>query len=280
MKLSEKAMLSVLSVSQWTARKLDKAVTDKANSDHGAQSDAGRFNKRLLSKNALSDITSLATAARAYHYQRTLPWLDDGARILPALVYDEYWQAMDQQRMAFNDAVSKFLDGYNDYVADAANTLGKMFKPSEYPSRDDIERKFGFNVRLLNLPDADDFRVSVNDAAAARIRADITASTAEAFNVAVSDVLSRVSEKVSAMVERLSQSDAIFRDSLVGNVSELIDLMPALNVTGDPRIDQLAKDMRKLVRYDANALREDKTVRKAVADHAANIMAQVSAYMA
>ena len=41
--LSRKATLVAVDISQWTARKLDKRVTDKVNREHHASDDAGRY---------------------------------------------------------------------------------------------------------------------------------------------------------------------------------------------------------------------------------------------
>ena len=82
--LSTRAMLSGLTIRQWTARKLDKRVTAEVAATHGTDSHVGRYNKSLVAKESLAAIVAAANAARALHYARTLPWLDDGARILPA----------------------------------------------------------------------------------------------------------------------------------------------------------------------------------------------------
>ena len=39
--LTDKAMLARLSITQWTARKLDKRVTEEVRVHHGASADAG-----------------------------------------------------------------------------------------------------------------------------------------------------------------------------------------------------------------------------------------------
>ena len=47
--LSQCAVLSVLSMGMWTARKADKSVTATACRDNGADDSAGKFIKELLS---------------------------------------------------------------------------------------------------------------------------------------------------------------------------------------------------------------------------------------
>ena len=44
--------------------------------------------------------------------------------------------------------------------------------------------------------------------------------------------------------ERLSDPTGIFRDSLIGNIDELVGLLPILNVANDPQLDDLATNLR------------------------------------
>src|SRR5882672_6848399 len=236
--LSERAMLSVLKISMFTARKLDKNVTAETLERHNAAPDAGAFHKRLLSKEAMADIVRIHGAARTFHYDRTLPWLDDGPRILSAMAHSTYWSQMERYQEEALEAHRRFVDGYPEFVEHARQTQNGLFNATDYPSPAMIGRKFGFQITLLPFPDAKDFRVDIGDAATARIRAEIEDRSREALGVAVKDVFERVKDKVSAMVERLqaykpsygdAKAQGIFRDSLVSNIADLVDLMPSLN---------------------------------------------------
>ncbi len=63
MNLSDRALLVQLSISQWTARKYDKRVTQQALTMNYASSDAGRFNKSLLPANDYLDMVHAKSAA-------------------------------------------------------------------------------------------------------------------------------------------------------------------------------------------------------------------------
>jgi hypothetical protein len=283
-------MLSRLTVRQWTARKLDRKVTDKINSEHGAAADAGRYNKALIAKEQLAAIASATNAARDFHYARTLPWLDDGARILPAAGYVAYAEGMRRLRNQFETAVSAFVSAYPAYVQDAQQRLNGLFDPTDYPDVRDIESRFSFATRVLPMPDASDFRVDISDATAAAIRADIEASTREALEAAMRDAWDRIARVVGHMVERLraykpatptGKAEGTFHASLVENVRELVDVLPSFNLTADPFLASVTDRMaRELCSYDATALREDAAARTETADAAAAILADVSAYLA
>ncbi|NJL73622.1 MAG: hypothetical protein HC888_19950, partial [Candidatus Competibacteraceae bacterium] len=68
------------------------------------------------------------------------------------------------------------------------------------------------------------------------------ARVAEAVKRATLDLYRRLGQTVGRMAERLGDEKNIFRDSLVSNLSELLDLIPALNVTGDPTLERLRAD--------------------------------------
>ena len=88
--IQNKAMLVRLSVSMWTARRYDRKVSDQAAADFAAKNDAGRYNKMLVAQDAISRMTKIVSEVRDWHYTHTLPWQDDGQRILTATYYLDY----------------------------------------------------------------------------------------------------------------------------------------------------------------------------------------------
>lgn len=285
--IAARAMLAGLKIKQWSGRKLDAKVTAETNRAHGATADAGRYNKALVSRDALAEIVAIANRARKEHYARTLPWADDGARILPAAAYLDFMNVARELRTEFDAAVAKFVSGYGDFRDAAKVRLNGMFDAADYPPPDAIAARFGFDVGILPMPDAADFRVDVGDAEADRIRADIQARTDAAIRDAMGDCFTRVCEAVGNMADKLAADrtnekgetvPAIFRDSLVENVRELAGLLPALNITGNAALAAVADRMAgELLRYDADDLRTDAGARKRTAEAAAAILADAKA---
>lgn len=287
-KLSDRAMLASLKISAWSARKLDRKITDETNRLHNASADAGRYNKALLAKDALGELVKLASNARTTHYSLTLPWLDDGGRILTVAGYETYTAQMAALREQWESAVKSFVDSYPSFVADARVRLNGMFNESDYPTVREVARKFDLRVRMLPVPEADDFRASVGDSQSQFIKSEIEKATREAINDAMKDVWQRVADVVSAMAEKLKayqpdkgREGGVFRDSLVQNIRDLVGILPMLNLTGDPKLTAMCGKLEKeLCRYDADALREDDALRNEIADKAAAIFADVSGFMA
>lgn len=280
--LNTRAMLAALNISVWTARKLDRKITQEVNTQHAASADAGRYNKMLLPGDArsLDAVRKAAQAARDDHYTMTLPWSADGARILPAMQYMEYSDKMRQHRAAFDAALAEFLADYPSLQANARILLNGMFNDADYPAPGILAQKFAFSLAFSPVPDAEDFRVDIADDAAEAIRQQIEANAQAAEARAMRDLWQRLYDGVAAMVDRLSAPDTIFRDSLIGNMRAMLDILPRLNVANDPALAALADEAdRKLAGYHPQDLRDDKATRAQVAADAAAIMDKMRDYM-
>lgn len=294
MSLANSAMLASVKIRCWTARKYDRRISDATNEAHNAKADAGRYNKALLGKDALATVTAISTKARTELYARTSPWMDDGPRILTAVGYLPFAREMRALRAEYGVAVSDFVASYDDFVSEAKSRLGSMFDPADYPSADEVAKRFGFDIVIQPVPQSGDFRVTaagISDVEREAIKADIERRTADAINAAMQDVANRVVEKVGHMVEKLraytpardtgDKAQGVFRDSLVENVRELADLLPSLNLTNDTRLDAIAARIKaELTFHDADELRDDVNARKLTADAAESILRDVNVFFA
>src|SRR5574343_976798 len=158
-RLSEKALLVRLSISQWTARKHDKRVTAEVARNHNTAADVGRYNKRLVGDRAIKAVAKVANAARTDHYYHTLPWLDDGARILPSKNYIKYCEVMRSHKAEFDAVADQFSADYPQLREQAERDLNGLFDINDYPPTWEIRNKFGFELGFLPLPETTDFRV-------------------------------------------------------------------------------------------------------------------------
>jgi hypothetical protein len=289
MLITEKAMLARLKVSRWGASKHDKAITEQIAAQHGADPTMGRYSKRLIAKERLETIRQIAYKARHHYYEHTLPWLDDGARVLPAALYFDYMQKQNELKAEFETAVAEFIDNYPTILADAQNALGTLFDPADYPDERDIARKFSLETGVDPMPTAEDFRVSLSEDENARIREQIQVRLDQGVEGAMQDVYQRMFSAVSHMVERLrayeidenGKAQNTFRDSLVDNVRDLVELLPKLNITGSNQLEDMRHRLSdELCQIDAWDLRQDAGQRNQVAASAEAILAEIENVMA
>jgi len=289
MKLSERAMLATLHRGSWSGTKHDQEVTEETAENHKADvKDAGRYSKQLISKKAMAKVSSKMALARNTHRVLTLPWDDDGTRILTAKGYIHYMDQMRLHRLAVEATVKEFIKKYPDYIQESKTRLGSMFNAEEYPSVDEVKSKFFIDVEIKPIPEASDFRTKLSDDQTKVIVKDIEARTKQRVEAAITDVFERILKVAGTMKDRLKdfepkgseEKGSTFRDSLVYNIKELADALPMLNVMGDARFDELAKQLNEeLVNSSPEQLRSDAKLRKQAISNADRIMKKVKAYM-
>lgn len=259
-----KAMLVELRVSQWTGRKIDRRATEQVAQMNGIDVRVGTYYKSLLDGKELEPIKQLVGAARTYHYKMTLPWSDSGPRILSSAAYFEYMAEMQTYRSRFEQLYQDFEKRYALARAEAQRTLGPLFSEGDYPTLASLAHKFGFELNVLPLPVADDFRVDLGTEEVERLKQQIADATKASTAGAVLDMAQRVEQVVTAFIERLGKEENVFRDSLVENARALVEVLPKLNFAGDERIDALtAKVQDTLCQYEPQTLRDSPATRKA-----------------
>jgi hypothetical protein len=277
--LTDRAMLITLTISVWTARKYDRGASDEVAATNGTSKDMGRYHKRLIGDNAASvTLKTVSTAAREFHYMYTLPWSTEGARILPVSAYMTYIEKMREYKQAFDEAADQFVSDYPTLRENAKALLGRLYNEDDYPH--EVADRFKFRYAILPFPDSGDFRVHLTADEIEAIKEQITDEVQTATAKAMKDVWERFYKAISHMVDRLSQPDAIFRNSLFDNVQELCNLLPKLNLTNDPKLTALSQDIAStLLSWTPDNVRQSAIDRQAVASQAAAIQKKIAAYM-
>jgi hypothetical protein len=264
--LSSSAMLVELGISVWTARKLDKRASNDVTASNHAAKGMANVNKRLLDCDELTAIQKFAGNARTSHYAMTLPWSDSGLRMLPTSKYFDYTKQMSDLQAHFGLLVQNFLDEYQWEINAVQIKLGNMFNASEYPSTEKVSSKFGFRLNYIPLPDAGDWRVDIGHQQVAELQAQYADFYNAQFERAMGDIWTRANEALTRMSERLdygtNEDKKVFRNSLVENVVDLIDVMESMNITGDSNMQMQAKRLKTAMRdVTPEALREDAMLR-------------------
>jgi hypothetical protein len=265
--LQSSAMLCELGFSVWTARKLDKRASDEVTAANHAETGMANVNKRLLACDELTAIQKFAANARSSHYAMTLPWSDSGLRLLPTSKYFDYNKSMTALRDEFFNLVDKFLARYEWLINETQLKLGDMYDPNEYPSLDKVRAKFGCRINYIPLPESGDFRVDIGTQGASELQSQYEAFYSAQLERAMSDIWSRAYEVLSRMSERLDYADGdqkkVFRDTLVSNVIDLVDMMETMNITGDPNMQLQQRRLKNALQgITPEALREDGYLRR------------------
>lgn len=275
--LKDNALLVSLSVRKPQLTKKDyKATADAeiANNAHGA----GKYVKDLYPKHLIDPITQVEAEARAYMYSRSVPW-QGTTHMLPSIDYIPFALQMGKFTRAFDQSVTAFLSNYASALTAAQSMQGNMFNASEYPDLSELKGQFSLCVRYFPVSDHNDFRLKVSDTTLAELKASAEAQVRETMAEAALVPYQRLLTAVERVHVQCAKPSGKIYDTLMDNLSELVDILPALNFTGDQRLADLIDECKlKLVR-NPNMLRVDPDAKQDTADEAKRIMDRMKAFL-
>jgi len=274
MSIADSCMTCNLGIGMWEGRRLDKAIGRRITEEAHAQADAVRVNKLLVPKESFAKVTTARNKLRQHFLDRTLPWKDNGDRLLTRKMFQRFMEEHAEIKAEFDDAVEDFVTvGYIAAMAQAEFRMGALFAAKEYPAQDELRTRFYVRLDIDSVTGADDFRVNLSSEAVAQVKENLESAMNERIQKAQADVWARMGELIERFHDRMSGEDNLFRDSIVGNLTELLDVLPGLNILGDPDLKRIAADARQtLTAYNPKELRKDKALRAGAAAEAKRIM--------
>ena len=279
MSLRNKAMIVRLSISDWRARKFDANATEDFHKSVGANEGSGRYNKVLIAKEALEDVHKAISEARRFHKEYTSAWDDNAGRVLSVMNFDEYSKGMRGIISQFDKAVKGFVAKYPELRDAARETLNGLFNINDYPSTGNIKHRFAMSTTIEPIPDAGDFRVDLEDKEIARIKKELKAEMVDRESLIDKDNFKRIYEALIPIKEKLSDPEAIFRDSLIENLVEAVERIPSLNVTNNGDLKKVNDEAKKkLASLEPDNLRNDEDARSQAAQDAEEILKKMAAY--
>ena len=202
--------------------------------------------------------------ARTKHYANSLPWDDKGARLLTVANYEHYTELMDGLRERVVRQRARFIEDYDEYVDQARLDLGRLFRIEDYPSKEDLQGKFAIRYRIAPVPDADHFIAKLASDDTERVKRDIERHIEAQLHDAVGDLYRRLGEAVERVSERLQEDPEgkplVFRNSMISNIRDLVDVVPRLNIFGDDELARLCQQVKdRIASVEPDALRPSKT---------------------
>lgn len=268
MSITSSAVLVEMNISVWTANRLDKgATTDLITRNNATVSDAAQVRKNLMAGTTMRKaIADYAAGCRLWHNTRTLPWSDKGARLLPSSLFMEYKSELNIRRDTFLGMVDKFRENYPALVQTAANYMGSLHDPNDYPPVDEVMQKFGFRVVFSPVPESGDFRLDIPQ----QELEDVRRSYDEAFDTRVAEAMrapwEQLHKMLTGMSNKLAESDGEVKrrwhDTFLSNAHELCGMLSHLNVTRDPRLEDARRQLETaLMGADLEEIKDSENTR-------------------
>jgi hypothetical protein len=279
--LTDRAMIVNLSIGIWQGYRLDRDASKRVTEEAGAAADAARVNKHLVPKDALAKIVTAQNAIRTHFYTKTLPWRDNGDRVLTKKLFLTFIPEHERLVTDFNAEVEAFLaEGYPSAIAKAEFRMGAMFDRADYPAVGELRRRFYANLDIDAITTANDFRVEIDQEHLDKVRSSMEAAAETRLRAATADIWRRMAEAVGYFQARMADPKAVFRDTTVTNIADMLDQVPGLNVLDDPDIERVRATIAKAFgTVDAKEIRKDPAHRAELAGEAGKIMDTMAGFM-
>lgn len=302
--IASASMLGYLNIGVWEARKKDKKTEAEVGAAKGARSKrAASVHKHLFSESpALEAIKSLRGEVRHWYNNVTLPWDDNGGRIITTSSYMEIMADAAKYEKRFNDLVQIFCNVYTTEVSKQAFENGAFFDRSEYPPESQVKDKFYFNLVVSPIPMAGDFRLDIATEALQELQTRHEGIVEARVAAALASTWDRVKQQVEWVRERM---DAVLKhdpdateeikevddegnvlkvtikkarrpklhESMLDQGLELCGLLRDLNITNDPKLEEARQMLeRTLTRIDIDSLKESKALQESTRSAMQNII--------
>jgi hypothetical protein len=279
--LEQRAILVSFSARSWTGEAPDKKSARAIAEKHGNAAGTTRTTKTLVDPVELKKNSKAGNAAYMFYRENTLPWEErrGGARLLPGANYDRFKTGLDELIKAAEERAEEFSVIYPRLVEDYRPQLNGLYDPANYPDPERIREEFSITVNYSPLPISPGSLVLkfLGRAELETLKEQIGGTWETQERKATGDLYQRLAEAVGHMADKLSTPDAVFRDSLVTNLTDLCDLIPALNFSGNPELAKLAEATRaKLAGIDPQKLRDDLKVRGQIATEAGALLREIT----
>lgn len=278
-------MLARLSMGCWEGRVQDKDAARQREKDAHAINGAATAGKKLAAGVAEhAALTKYVAGVRNQWNKITTEWDKGrgGARAYtPESAPDLIMRVGDLER-GYWVCVKDFLRVWPTVLANRQFDLGALFDPKDFPSPKQMERKFywSFDPSIVINPNDIRLATGISEEAAEQLIEMNVSNAEQKFKAAAADAAAKLFKVVQSMHETMSiphgEKGGKFNNSKLENILEVAEIMPMLNVTGDPKLAELAKQAKLLARKSPDELRGDEVKRKAAAEEAGKLARSIA----
>jgi hypothetical protein len=246
---------------------------------YGADSRLLTAGKRLVDVRhaAFRRLTSLRT--RIVHYWRglTLPYVEDGMRLIRQADIEGFVQSMTGFRDELVEAEANLNAVYDEVLADARKRLGRLYNPRDYP--DQVQGLFQVDWEFPSV-EPPNYLARISPELFAQEQARVAQRFEEAVRLAEEAFIAEFARTVSHLTERLSGTDGeerkVFRDSTIGNLREFFARFQQLSVRSNEQLDALVADAQQIVQgLGPQDLRDNDGLRRHVAAQLTKVQSEL-----
>lgn len=228
-----------------------------------------RASKRILDSPVIARGRSLINALRAEHYALTLPWQQDGRRLLPLRFHAQHTELVSHAQDELGRIREAIRGQYENLIEHDKATLGTLFHAGDYPSAERLAGLFRIECQSEPLSDTGDLRIALPAEEIERLRVQIEQQREVALAEATENLWRQLEEAIGRLSASLSDPRAKLYSATLRNLLDLCSRLDGLNVAGDRKLaeiqGQLLTDFSGL---DLEAARHQPSLRQGAAEAA------------
>jgi len=281
---STASLLEITTTALGVSRK-DKVASARMDNDQHAANGTSSLNvNRLAGARDIHDrFKGLHSDIRDNAWAFTSRWGDNSQRLLPHTNV-EPWAARHMQLIAEHDKLLEELrDKADDIIERARICLGDYADRIDPPTRAELISAYTVNHAINPFPDDAGFdSMNLPPATVAMLKQQFEENTAAAFKQGQNDLIKRLADPVVHLLSKLEgyeqrEKDLAagknvgkagnFQSSTLGNVQDVLAMLPSLNLLNDPRLTMISDRLKLLMGVSADDLKKSPDIRaKAIAD--------------
>lgn len=272
--IKNRALLINLAFHKPQMTKLDRVATQESEARHGSKG-ALRTQKLLYPKRLIDPIIAVEAEARNYLRNNALEWGTSGMYMLDTARYMDVRARLSEYELQRGQEVTKFAQNWAEVLAEAEAQQGDLFDASVYPDVSEVVSQFTTHLFVSPLGDmTPDMFTNIEDERSAQIAADVEKATREAVNGVVAQPVARMLEAILNLYDKTSRENTRIHDSIIEQLSDIVAMVPSLNVLDIPQLNVLAEACKKRLVVNGDMLRgkENADKRQLVSDDAKAIL--------
>lgn len=209
-----------------------KEIEERAHAQEGVTTASSWFFKQKQGKetvDALANLKSFNGAWKKEHERLArIPWMGT-ARMLPAALAGQYFDLRARFEREAPAKLAEFMEVYEDWRVTAPFRMGTLFNADEFPSRDLCRERIHWENLVTPLAESEQWTrialINPEHAAAesTRMNEAITRTRREAHQQTWTDLLGHFTH----IIEVLSKDKTRLHETLLGNLNQMLDLIPA-----------------------------------------------------
>ena len=240
--------------------------------------------KKLLDTkhNAFRAVTAIRTKITEYWRGLTLPFPEAGVRLIKHDQVEGFDQQMADFKAELEDAVRNLDRCFGELKQAAAQRLGSLFNPADYPET--LAGLFGVSWDYPNI-EPPDYLIGVSPELYRQEQDRVRARFEEAVQLTEQAFLDEFAKVVAHLSERISGTNEdgtpkVFRDSAIDNLCNFFERFRSLNVRSNQQLDELVVEAQRAVRgVAAQDLRDSQSIRQEVVTQLAQVQNSLDAML-